>query len=79
MTEQTPMHLIVDLETGVERYIALTAEEIEQRELDAIEAATRKAEADAAAQALAALKASAKAKLVAGQPLTEEEAATLVI
>ena len=79
MTEQTPMKLIVDLETGVERYVALTAEEIQQRELDAIEAATRKAEADAAAQALAALKASAKAKLVAGQPLTEEEAATLVI
>lgn len=79
MTEPTPMHLIVDLETGVERYVALTAAELEQRELDAIEAATRKAEADAAAQALAALKASAKAKLVAGQPLTEEEAATLVI
>lgn len=79
MTEQTPMKLIVDLETGVERYVALTAEEIQQRELDAIEAATRKAEADAAAQALAALKASAKAKLVAGEPLTEEEAATLVI
>lgn len=79
MTEQTPMKLIVDLETGVERYVALTVEEIEQRELDAIAAATRKAEEDAAAQALAALKASAKAKLVAGQPLTEEEAATLVI
>lgn len=79
MTENTPMKLIVDLETGVERYVALTVEEIEQRELDAIAAATRKAEEDAAAQALAALKASAKAKLVAGQPLTEEEAATLVI
>jgi hypothetical protein len=32
-----------------------------------------------AASALAALKASARAKLVAGTPLTEEEAATLVI
>jgi hypothetical protein len=31
------------------------------------------------AVALAALKASAKAKLVAGEPLTEEEAATVVI
>lgn len=79
MTEQTPMHLIVDLETGVERYVALTAEEIEQRELDAIEAATRKAEEDAAKEALEALKASARTKLVSGQPLTEEEAATLVI
>lgn len=79
MTENTPMKLIVDLETGVERYVALTVEEIEQRELDAIQAATRKAEEDAAAQALAALKASAKAKLVAGQPLTAEEAETLVL
>jgi len=32
-----------------------------------------------AATALAALKTSAKAKLVAGEPLTEEEAATIVL
>lgn len=79
MTEPTPMKLIVDLETGVERYVALTPEEIQQRELDAIAAATRKAEEDAAALALAELKASARAKLIAGQPLTEEEAATIVL
>lgn len=79
MTEATPMKLIVDLETGVERYVALTLEEIEQRELDAIAAATRKAEEDAVAEALATLKASARAKLIAGQPLTEEEAATIVL
>lgn len=79
MTENTPMHLIVDLETGVERYVALTPQEIQQRELDAIEAATRKAEEDAKAQALADLKASAKAKLIAGEPLTPEEAATIIL
>ena len=79
MTENTPMHLIVDLETGVERYVALTAEEIQQRELDAIEAATRKAEEDAQAEALEALKVSARAKLIAGEPLTAEEAATIVL
>ena len=79
MTEQTPMHLIVDLETGVERYVALTAEEIQQRELDAIEAATRKAEEDAQKEALEALKVSARNKLIAGEPLTEEEAATIVL
>ena len=75
----TPMAIEVNCETGevVER--PLTAEEIAQREVDAAAAAARKAEEDAAAEALAALKASAKAKLVAGQPLTEEEAATLVI
>lgn len=37
------------------------------------------AKAPQIALALAALKASARAKLVAGQPLTEEEAATLII
>lgn len=33
----------------------------------------------AAEEALAALKASARVKLIAGEPLTEEEAATIVI
>lgn len=69
----------VDCSTGVVTERPLTAEEIAQREVDAAAAAARKAEEDAAAEALAALKASAKAKLVAGTPLTEEEAATLVI
>jgi hypothetical protein len=74
-----PKKLVVDVAAGTQQYIDLTPEEIQQRELDAIEYATRKAEEDAAKEALDALKASAKAKLVAGQPLTEEEAATLVI
>jgi 3-hydroxyisobutyrate dehydrogenase-like beta-hydroxyacid dehydrogenase len=75
----TPTKIVVDCATGQQQIIELTAEEIEQRELDAIAAATRREEEEAAAEALAALKASAKAKLVAGTPLTEEEAATLVI
>jgi hypothetical protein len=74
-----PKKLVVDLSTGIQQYIDLTPEEIQQRELDAIEYATRKVEEDATKEARDALKASAKAKLVAGQPLTEEEAATLVI
>jgi hypothetical protein len=64
---------------GTEKYIPLSAEEIAQREADAIAYAEQKATEDAAAEALATLKASAKAKLVAGQPLTAEEAATIVI
>jgi predicted DNA-binding transcriptional regulator YafY len=74
-----PKKLIVDLESGTQQYVDLTPEEIEQRELDAIAFATEQAEREEAAEALAALKASAKAKLVAGTPLTEAEAATLVI
>lgn len=71
--------LVVDCETGISTEIPLTAEEITQREEMAAAFAAQEAERLAAEEALAALKASAKAKLVAGQPLTEEEAATLVI
>ena len=47
---------------------------------DSVEAEeTKKAEEETAKQAKADLKASAKAKLVAGEPLTEAEADTLVI
>jgi len=74
-----PMKLVANLETGVTAMIPLTPEELEQRELDAILEATRKAEEEAETQRLSDLKASAKAKLIAGQPLTAEEAATLVL
>lgn len=73
-----PMKLVVSV-GGVEEYVPLSAAEIEQRELDAIEFATRQAEMDAAKAIKDALKASAKAKLVAGEALTDEEAATIVI
>jgi len=71
--------VIVDCSTGVQAIIPLTAEEIAQREIDmaAAEEARIAREADEAAKA--ALKESAKAKLIAGQPLTAEEAAVLVI
>ena len=75
----TPKKLVVDIATGKQEYIDLTAEEIAQREADAAAFATAEAERTAAAEALTALKASARAKLVAGTSLTEEEAATLVI
>ena len=75
----TPKKLIVDLAKGTQEYVDLTAEEIQQRELDAIEYATRKSEEDAVKAAKDAIKASAKAKLIAGEPLTTEEADALVI
>jgi hypothetical protein len=75
----TPKKLIVDLAKGTQEYVDLTAEEIQQRELDAIEYATRKSEEDAAKAANDAIKASAKAKLIAGEPLTTEEADALII
>ncbi len=74
-----PQKLVVDLAKGTQTYVDLTPDEINERELAGIEAATRREEEEAAAEALAALKASAKAKLIAGQKLTEEEAATIVL
>ena len=74
-----PTRIEINCETGVESIIELTDAEVAQMEADRVAAEARKAEEDAAAQALADLKASARAKLVSGTPLTEEEAATLVI
>ena len=78
---ETPVKIIVDLSKPKgqrESIIPLTDEEIAERDAQAVLAAQEQAEQEAAAQALADLKASARAKLVSGQPLTEEEAATLV-
>ena len=74
-----PTKVIVDCSTGEQTVVPLTAEEIAQREADAAAFAAQKAAEEEAAAALAALKASAKAKLIAGEPLTAEEADTLVI
>jgi hypothetical protein len=74
-----PTRLEINCETGEESIIELTDAEIAQMEADALAAAEEQAAREAEAEALAALKASARAKLVAGTPLTEEEAATLVI
>jgi hypothetical protein len=78
MTE-TPMKLVVDCSTGETTKVPLTAEELAQRETDRIAYEAEEATRLAAEEALATLKASARAKLVAGQPLTEEEASVLVI
>jgi membrane protein involved in colicin uptake len=71
--------VVVDCSTGQQTVVPLTAEEIAQREADAAAFAEAEAARVAAEEAKAALKASAKAKLVAGEPLSEEEAAVLVI
>jgi hypothetical protein len=74
-----PTKIEVNCTTGVETITELTDQEIAQLEIDRAAFEVREAAKQAAATALAALKASAKAKLVAGEPLTEEEAATIVL
>ena len=77
MTESTrPTRIEVNCETGVETIHELTDAEIAQMEADRVAAEARKAEEDAAAQAVANAKASAQAKLSA-LGLTADEIAAL--
>ena len=76
---ERPTKVIYDLSSNTETVIEMTDEEIAEME-------ARRAEYIAQVQAeeeknneILALKASAKAKLIAGQPLTAEEAEVLVI
>jgi hypothetical protein len=58
--------------------IPLSDQEILEREQQAAQAAIEQAEREAEAQRIADLRTSAKAKLVAGEPMTEEEADALL-
>jgi len=80
MTEQTiPQVLEINCETGEEIYRPMTEEELAQREASRIEWEASEAQKATEAEALATLKSSAKAKLIAGQALTAEEADVIVI
>jgi len=77
-----PVKIVVDLSKPKgerESIIPLTKAEIAERDAQAVQAEAERVEQEAAAQALLDLKASAKAKLIAGEALTAEEAETLVI
>jgi hypothetical protein len=74
-----PTRIEINCETGVESIITLSDAEVAELETQAAQAEADRVAREEAAEALAALKASAKAKLIAGQPLTAEEADTLVI
>ena len=72
----TPMKVIVDCSTGESVTVPLTAEELEQRELDRLAFEAQEAEALAAEEAKEALKASANSKLAA-LGLTADEIAAI--
>ena len=71
-----PTKLIINCETGEQTEVELTAEEIAQREADAVKAEADRAAREAEEAAKAAAKASAEAKLSA-LGLTAEEVAAL--
>jgi hypothetical protein len=71
--------IVVNCETGLSEEIELTAEEIVELEAAQVQAEADRVARETAEAAFAELKASAKAKLVSGLPLTEEEASTLIV
>ena len=71
--------LIINNENPNGILVETTAEEITQAETDKTNAETEQATELADKEATDTLKASAKAKLIAGEPLTEAEADTLVL
>ena len=74
-----PIHVDINCTTGEQTIIELSDEQIAEREIEIAKAETYRLQLEAEKQALADLKASAKAKLVAGEPLTEEEAALIIL
>jgi hypothetical protein len=74
-----PTKVEINCATGAITERPLNDEELAQLEIDKANAVTNKAKADADAKKLDDLKASAKAKLIAGKSLTAEEANTLII
>jgi hypothetical protein len=71
--------IIVDCAKGTQTIVPLTAQEIAERDQAAAKYAEEQAKREADAQELQALKDSAKAKLIAGEKLTDKEAAAIVI
>ena len=69
----------VNCATGEVTERLLTTDELAQREADVVQFEADRVAKEAQEQTLTTLKASAKAKLIAGKPLTAEEADTLVI
>jgi hypothetical protein len=74
-----PTKVEINCATGVISEVPLNDEELAQLEIDRANAETARIERENAEEDATTLKESAKAKLVAGEPLTEEEASALVI
>ena len=70
--------IVVNCETGVTEEIELTADEVAELEAAQAQALVDQAARDAETARIQALKDSAKAKLVAGEKLSADEAALLI-
>jgi hypothetical protein len=79
MVNETPRIAILDCSTGITTEREMNAEELADLEVRSVKAAEQRAIEEAEKERVAKLKESARTKLVAGEPLTEEEAATIVL
>lgn len=79
MTEERPLTTIYDCSTGIEETRPMTDEEWDFHKKVVAEAQKEMALRNAEKEAQDALRLSARAKLIAGEPLTEEEAAVIVL
>jgi hypothetical protein len=75
----TPNHIIINCETGEREIVPFTEEQIAVAEAAQVRWQEILVEQEAEAEKIKTLKTSAKAKLIAGEPLTEDEASVLVI
>ena len=75
----TNTKLIIDCNTGTQELVAMTAEEIVAKEAHTKKTLEARAVLNAEKLTVTNLKASAKAKLIAGEALTEDEANTIVL
>jgi hypothetical protein len=79
MTEETLTKVVVDCSTNTSEVIPLTEEEVAEYHARVQAALEREAQKEAEAAHILELKDSARAKLINGEPLTEEEAAVIVL
>ena len=79
MDNDTLTNLVIDCSTGEETVVPLSPQELQDRAQMADALTSHREAQEAHANTIAELKASAKAKLISGQPLTAEEADTLVL
>jgi hypothetical protein len=78
MTDR-PTKVVINCSTGQREIIELTDAEIAERELMSQQAEAERLEREAEEQRIADLKASAKAKLIAGEALSADEASVIVL
>lgn len=78
MSEEVLNKLVVDVQTGEQFIVPLTAAEIAQHDQDAAAYQEALVARIAEEERIEALKVSARAKLTAGEPLTEEEAGVMI-